>query len=157
MRHVEILANVTGGAPAAVFEALSDFERYPDATDAVRNVTVARQTATKSASSWEVNFRSGVLRWKEEDEFDSDARIIRFRQTQGDLEHFTGSWHVDEHRDGCTVRFVAQFDMGIPTLASMLDPIAERALRENVSNIICSLLDEPVEIVQSASAADAGA
>ena len=147
MPTVEIVANVIGGVPATVFDALSDFERYPEATDAVRQVTVTRQTSTKAASSWEVNFRSGILRWKEEDEFDHDARTIHFTQTEGDLKLFTGTWHVDEHDDGCVVRFVAQFDMGIPTLASMLDPIAESTLRENVSNIIRCLVDEPVEIV----------
>jgi ribosome-associated toxin RatA of RatAB toxin-antitoxin module len=151
VRYVEVVANVTGGVPAEVFEVLSDFERYPAATDAVRQVIVSRQTTNKVASTWEVNFRSGILRWKEEDEFDRDARTIRFTQVEGDLEHFTGVWHVDEHRDGCVVRFVAQFDMGIPTLAAMLDPIAESALRENISNIIRCLLDEPVEIMAAAA------
>lgn len=147
MRFVEIIANVTGGEPAAVFETLSDFERYPHATDAVRQVTVAQHTTSTVASSWEVNFRSGILRWKEEDELDHDARTIRFTQIEGDLEHFSGVWHVDERDDGCVVRFVAQFDLGIPTLAAMLDPIAESALRENVSNIIRCLIDHPLEIV----------
>ena len=152
MRHVAIVANVTGAAPAAVFEVLADFERYPAATTAVRSVTIARASATRVASAWEVNFRSGILRWEEEDELDPVARTIRFSQTAGDLEHFSGSWHVDEHRDGCVVRFVAQFDMGIPTLAAMLDPIAEGALRENVANIITCLIDEPVEFVGDADA-----
>lgn len=147
MRSVAIVANVTGAAPEAIFEVLSDFERYPAATSAVRKVTVARQSATRIASSWEVNFRSGILRWKEEDELDPEARTIRFVQVEGDLEHFTGAWHVDDHHDGCVVRFVADFDLGIPTLAAMLDPIAESALRENVSNIISCLIDEPVEFV----------
>jgi ribosome-associated toxin RatA of RatAB toxin-antitoxin module len=151
MRHVSIVANVTGAKPGAVFEVLSDFERYPDATDAVREVVIARKSATKVASSWEVNFRSGILRWKEEDVFDREARTIHFSQTEGDLEHFSGAWHVDDHRDGCVVRFVAKFDMGIPTLAPMLDPIAENALRENVTNIICCLLDGPVEFVAAES------
>jgi len=152
VRFVEVVANVTGGVPAEVFEVLSDFERYPAATDAVRQVIVSRQTTNKVASTWEVNFRSGILRWKEEDEFDRDARTIRFTQVEGDLEHFTGVWHVDEHDDGCVVRFVAQFDMGIPTLAAMLDPIAESALRENISNIIRCLIDEPVEIMAATAA-----
>jgi ribosome-associated toxin RatA of RatAB toxin-antitoxin module len=147
VRFVEIIATVTGGEPAAVFEALSDFERYPQATDAVRQVTVTPYTTSTVASSWEVNFRTGILRWKEQDEFDREARTIRFTQIEGDLEHFSGVWHVDEHDDGCVVRFVAQFDMGIPTLAAMLDPIAEGALRENVSNIIRCLIDHPLEIV----------
>jgi ribosome-associated toxin RatA of RatAB toxin-antitoxin module len=151
MRLVSIVANVTGAEPEAVFQVLSDFEAYPAATDAVRDVVITRESATKVASSWEVNFRSGILRWKEEDVFDREARTIHFTQIEGDLEHFSGSWHVDDHRDGCVVRFVAQFDMGIPTLAAMLDPIAENALRENVSNIISCLIDDPVQFVAAAS------
>ena len=147
MRSVSIVANVAGAAPGAVFEVLSDFERYPAATNAVREVVISRTSATTVASSWEVNFRSGILRWKEEDVFDREARTISFTQTEGDLEHFSGVWHVDDHHDGCVVRFVAEFDMGIPTLAPMLDPIAENALRENITNIITCLIDEPVEFV----------
>jgi ribosome-associated toxin RatA of RatAB toxin-antitoxin module len=152
MRLVSIVANVTGATPGAVFDVLSDFEAYPSATDAVREVVVARESPTKVASSWEVNFRSGILRWTEEDVFDHEARTIRFAQIEGDLEHFSGTWHVDDHRDGCVVRFVAQFDMGIPSLAAMLDPIAENALRENVANIITCLIDDPVEFVAGAAA-----
>lgn len=147
MRHVSIVANVRGAEPGPVFDVLSDFERYPAATSAVRDVVISHTTADTVVSSWEVNFRSGILRWKEEDVFDHEARTIRFTQTEGDLEHFSGSWHVDDRDGGCVVRFVAEFDMGIPTLAAMLDPIAENALRENVTNIITCLLDDPVEFV----------
>ena len=147
MHTVEIVAHVRGGMPAAVFEVLTEFERYPELTRAVRKVHVVRETSTRLASAWEVNFRHGILKWSEQDEIDYAGRLLTFTQSEGDLEHFSGSWSVEEDRAGCLVRFVASFDLGMPTLAQMLDPIAESALRENVADIIRGLIDQPVEIL----------
>jgi ribosome-associated toxin RatA of RatAB toxin-antitoxin module len=156
MHTVEIIAHVSGGAPDAIFEVLSDFERYPDLTDAVREVRVERETPTRLWSSWEVNFRHGILKWSERDEIDAARRVIAFTQTEGDLAHFTGAWSVDAHPTGCMVHFVAEFDMGMPSLARMLDPIAESALRENIANIVCGLISEPVEILTAPTAVPDG-
>jgi ribosome-associated toxin RatA of RatAB toxin-antitoxin module len=152
MHTVDIIAHVSGGSPGAIFEVLTDFERYPELTDAVRAVEVLRETPTRLSSTWEVNFRHGILKWSEHDELDFERRVIAFTQTDGDLEHFSGSWSVDAHPTGCVVRFAAAFDLGMPSLARMLDPIAESALRENVADIIRGMIELPVEILSAPSA-----
>jgi ribosome-associated toxin RatA of RatAB toxin-antitoxin module len=145
--NIEITAYVHDGVAGDVFDVISDFERYPEHTDAVRRVTIDGRDGATLSSAWEVNFRNGVLHWKEDDVLDSEQRTIRFTQTEGDLDRFDGAWHVDDHPKGCIVRFVARFDLGMPTLAAMLDPIAESALRENIGKIIRGLMDKPVEIL----------
>jgi ribosome-associated toxin RatA of RatAB toxin-antitoxin module len=143
MQTIEISVEIPAGVPAAVFERLAHFERYPDLTDAVRSVVITVGPGAKLTSEWEVNFRQGILKWAEEDEIDFAHHVIRFTQTSGDLEHFSGEWRVDGRPWGCVVRFLASFDLGIPSLASMLDPIAERALRENVHQIIAGVIGRP--------------
>lgn len=137
MGRVEIKETVPARSAAAMYAVLCDFERYPDHTDAVRQVTVTKSEKSASHSEWQVMFRGGILKWSERDRFDDQARTIHFEQIGGDdLESFVGVWRVDEDGEGCIVHFSAEFDMGLDTLNSLIDPIAERTLRENIQAII---------------------
>lgn len=145
MREVQLWGLVRGGDSASLFDVVSDFARYPEMTDAVRSVEVEQIGDDLVASDWAVNFRSGILRWSEEDRLDPEARRITFSQTGGDFEHFSGQWELRDVEDGCLVGFTAQFDLGIPSLSYMLDPIAEQALLQNLEKIVEGLAGRPVE------------
>lgn len=147
MHSLEINARVYNRSAADIYAALYDFKRYPECSAAVRSVRVDASETGELTSAWETNFRGGILRWVEKDFFDPAAGSIRFEQTEGDIEHFAGAWTVESFEDGGTVRFTAQFDMGIPSLSKILDPIAEHALRENITAIISGLFGAQVEIL----------
>ena len=152
MRHLDVQLAAAGWRAEDVYAILCDFERYPDHAVAVRTVRVKPAANGDVLSSWEVMFRTGVLRWTEEDHFDPVRHRIEFRQTEGDIEHFAGEWTVDDDGSGNSlIRFSADFDLGIPTLAGILEPIAERALRDNIRAIVCGLLGTSA---QSAAPAD---
>ncbi|MDV3205559.1 MAG: cyclase, partial [Rhodococcus ruber] len=102
--------------------------------------------------SWTVKFRKGLLRWTEHDVLDRDAGTIAFTQLEGDFEVFDGTWRIGRTEDGASVVFDARFDLGIPSLADILDPVAEGALRENIALILSGLFGE---IRQPALAVDA--
>ncbi len=143
MPQVAVTAVVPGAGPDEVFAAVADFAAYPRHTDAVRDVVV-RPAGGVVESDWEVNFRNGVLAWTERDVVDPSGRRIAFEQLDGDFALFTGSWSVEPDGDGSTVTFEASFDLGMPSLAPMIDPIAERALAENVRAILGGLLGPAV-------------
>ena len=143
MPEVAVTALVRGTCPDAVFAAVAEFAAYPRHTRAVREVVV-RSAGEVVESDWEVTFRNGVLVWTERDEVDPAGRRISFEQTEGDFAAFTGSWLVEPGGEGTTVTFEASFDLGMPSLAPMLDPIAERALVENVRAILGGLLGPSV-------------
>jgi ribosome-associated toxin RatA of RatAB toxin-antitoxin module len=139
VRSVEVIGHVPGLSCADVYARLSDFAAYPQFSTAVRAVQTTEQDG-RAYSTWEVNFRDGILCWTEEDTFDHARHILRFVQTTGDIDHFAGEWSVHAQPDGARVRFHCQFDMGIPGLADILEPIAEQALRDNARSIIAGLL-----------------
>lgn len=145
MRTVQIMARVAADADR-IFDRIRAFERYPELTAAVRDVAVTTGPDGLLLSDWEVGFRDGILRWSEEDRIDAEQRTITFRQTTGDFETFEGVWSVEPADDGCVVRMISTFDLGIPTLAEMLEPIAESALRESIGSILTGLIDEPLDI-----------
>jgi ribosome-associated toxin RatA of RatAB toxin-antitoxin module len=139
--------------PADAYARISDFPRYVELTDAVREVVLHPPGLDgRLVSEWTVRFRKGLLRWTERDTFDPVNRVIEFEQITGDFASFTGSWRMEaaaensEGTDGTEVTFEAQFDLGIPTLADLLDPVAESTLRANIVLILHGLLGVVVPV-----------
>jgi uncharacterized membrane protein len=144
MRTVDLKITIPSRDPDSVYRILSDFGRYSEFSDAVRSVSVTDAGSDVTISHWEVNFRAGVMRWKEEDTFDRPARRITFRQLEGDVALFDGSWECSDSQGSTDIAFSARLDMGIPSLANALEPIAVRTLVENTLSILNGLFGSAV-------------
>ena len=140
MRTIRLRLHVPGQTASDVYETLADFERYPELSDAVRSVAVTEVSENRTVSDWEVTFRAGLLRWTEEDTFDPGNLTIRFHQLEGDVAVFDGSWRCVETAQGSEVLFSADLDLGIPSLADALEPIAVRTLIANIVSIVRGLV-----------------
>jgi ribosome-associated toxin RatA of RatAB toxin-antitoxin module len=135
MPHVTVVATVADCDPDELFEHVARFDSYADIAQSVRTVSVTGE-GDDLVSTWEVDFRKGILKWQEEDSIDRPNRRITFDQTHGDLAVFVGNWSVTSTDEGARVEFNAEFDLGIPSLASMLDPAAARTLIKNARELI---------------------
>ncbi|HJY57533.1 MAG TPA: SRPBCC family protein [Streptosporangiaceae bacterium] len=155
MRTVRLRLHVPGKTASDVYETLADFERYPELSDAVRSVAVTEASENFTVSHWEVAFRAGLLRWTEEDTFDPGALSITFRQVEGDAAVFDGSWQCVDAGHGSEIMFAARLDMGIPSLADALEPIAARTLIDNIVSIVRGLVGH-AELVASDVAVPVG-
>jgi uncharacterized membrane protein len=155
MRTVRLRLHVPGKPASDVYDTLADFERYPELSAAVRSVAVTRVAENRTVSRWEVTFRAGLLCWTEEDTFDPGALSITFRQLEGDAAVFDGSWECVDAEHGSEVVFSARLDMGIPSLADALEPIAVRTLTDNIVSIVRGLVGS-AELVASDVAVPAG-
>jgi len=155
MRTVCLRLHVPHKPASDVYATLAEFERYPDLCDAVQNVAVTEVSENLTVSSWEVTFRAGLLRWTEEDTFDPGALSITFRQLEGDIAIFDGSWQCVDATPGSEIVFYAKLDMGIPSLADALEPIAVRTLIDNIASIVRGLVGS-AELVESEVAVPVG-
>ncbi|MCK9878548.1 SRPBCC family protein [Frankia sp. Ag45/Mut15] len=125
-----------------VFDNILHWEHYPELAPHVRSATVhSTYPDPECASSWELHFRSGLLRWTERDQFLPEKLEIHFEQTDGDFESFSGTWHLAQQGDDVTVAFAADFDFGIPSLEGILDPIAERVIKETVAWAVTGMFE----------------
>lgn len=162
--HVRIEAIVPDGDATHVFDRVQDYERYTEYTDTVRSVTVTpagtdgtdrtggtHRTARTAIveSAWEVHFRSGLLRWTERDVMDPVARRITFDQLTGDFASFAGTWDITETGTDVSVLFTCEFDLGIPSLEPIINPVAMRALDESMGLILHGLLGEDIRLTGS--------
>jgi ribosome-associated toxin RatA of RatAB toxin-antitoxin module len=153
MQHIDFVTQAPGRTASEIYPILCDFERYPHLTAAVRSVQIQHASEGVTVSRWEVNFRGGILRWTEEDWFDPSTYTITFHQTEGDVERFDGTWQIEDVPGGCQVRFTAELDLGIPALGSILEPIAERALKDNIKSILAGLFAAPRGAIERVSQA----
>jgi ribosome-associated toxin RatA of RatAB toxin-antitoxin module len=155
MRTVQLRLSVPHKPASEVYATLADFERYPELSDAVQSVAVTEVSENHTVSRWEVTFRAGLLRWTEEDTFDPGALSIAFHQLEGDAAVFDGSWQCLDAAPGSEIVFSARLDMGIPSLADALEPIAVRTLSDNIVSIVRGLVGH-AELVASDVAVPAG-
>jgi ribosome-associated toxin RatA of RatAB toxin-antitoxin module len=142
MRQVKLDALVRKIPADYVYRKMLQFQHYPALAPHVRATTVhATLPEPVGSSSWELNFRSGLLRWTERDEFRTDELRIVFAQTEGDFEEFAGHWQMTQQGEDTALSFRCDFDFGIPSLEGILDPIAERVIRETVAWAVTGLLE----------------
>lgn len=139
MKEVTVRAHIPHACADEVFSVIRDFGNYVTLCDSVRSIVVEPVDDQVSLTSWEVNFHSGILKWQERDTFDAAQRAIHFEQIAGDVDHFSGSWHVMADGNDALVHFQSHFDLGLPMLADMLDPVAQKAIRDNIHSIITGL------------------
>ena len=132
--------------PESVLRRITDFKQWPEASDLVRAVQVRREPDGTEISTWEVVFGQGLLRWSERDWLELDEQRARFELIEGDPHHFDGIWHVEPEEAGSTLTFDADFDLGMPSLAHVLDPIAVEAVEEAVESVLRGLYGDALEI-----------
>jgi ribosome-associated toxin RatA of RatAB toxin-antitoxin module len=143
MRHLQLDALIRGQSAEAVYDSLIKFDRYPELAPHVQSATV-HQTWPESTgrSSWILHFRSGLLRWTEQERFRRDELVIEFEQQNGDFDEFTGCWTLRRSGEDTELHFEADFDFGIPSLEGILDPIAERVIKETVAWVVVGMFDD---------------
>jgi len=116
-----------------VWDLLLDLESYEESMDNVRwtRLVGADNEHTRRAE-WSVLLKGSILEWEEEESLDHDAHKVVFKQLRGDLEFFDGYWSLEELGSNEThAHFEVVFEIGIPMLAEMLNPVAQRSLQES--------------------------
>jgi ribosome-associated toxin RatA of RatAB toxin-antitoxin module len=142
MRRVELNAEIDGVDPDRAFTDLVRFDMYPGLTRHVKSTEVHRTLPHDTGrSSWELNFRSGLLCWTEQEHFHRSAGRIEFEQVDGDFDTMSGVWQLAPRPGGCTVHFRADFDFGIASMETILDPIAERVIKETIARAVVGMFD----------------
>jgi ribosome-associated toxin RatA of RatAB toxin-antitoxin module len=137
------LVEVSEVVPAPVgkvWEALNNVESYTRVMDHVHSLTVLESRPDHRLIAWEVDLKGCLMKWIEREAIYPERHRIEYQQTKGDLEQFEGYWQLEPLSDEtCRLTLTVQFEIGIPMLADMLNPVAERAIRNNSVKMITAL------------------
>jgi ribosome-associated toxin RatA of RatAB toxin-antitoxin module len=152
-QQVEVRATHPHGNADQAFSVLRELDRHVVTGEVIRSLTVEPLGDDLRVSHWDVKFRNGILRWSQRDEFDAATRTMRFELVDGDAEVLEGTWRMEDRADGCTITFSCEFDLGIPSLAEFLDPVAVRILGETVIAQLTDIFGPELVFDQAAEAA----
>jgi len=133
--RVEV-SEAVGAERRAVYEIAKDMESYPTYMPNVKEVAVVERYDDGTLTSWDTVLEGRPFRWKERDVFDDDAMKITYRQTEGDLKKFEGEWRFEEVEGGTRVTLTVDFEIGIPMIAALLNPVARLKVRENCAMML---------------------
>ena len=137
------LVEVHERLPAAVEDVwalVTDVEAYPRLMEPVRSLEVLERGPSHKVTAWEVVLKGSILAWTEYEEHHPARYRLDYHQVEGDLDEFDGYWQLDRVDDRTTdAVLLVRFEIGIPMLREMLDPVAERAIRENSRKMLRSL------------------
>ena len=124
-----------------VWDSVLDVESYAESMENVRSVRLVESNGEGVRRvAWSVLLKGSILEWEEEEQLDHDTHKVAFKQLQGDLEFFDGYWSLEELGPSETrAHFEVEFEIGIPMLAEMLNPVAQRALEESGTEILRGL------------------
>jgi coenzyme Q-binding protein COQ10 len=127
------------GPPPACYALIKDMESYPKFMDAVRSLRVLERHGNVTVTEWVASFQGRLLRWTEREEWDDAHFCQRYRQLAGDLKRFEGEWRCVPDGDGTEVVLTVDFDLGIPMLAPMLDPVARLVTKRNSDSMLAAI------------------
>ena len=111
-----------------VWSTILDILAYPTFMENVEATAILDDDGVHRTSSWSVLLKGSVLEWTEAEVIDPGNGRITFNQVDGDLDVFDGHWQVDRVGDETHVSMIVEFEIGIPLMADMLNPVAARAL-----------------------------
>jgi ribosome-associated toxin RatA of RatAB toxin-antitoxin module len=131
-----------------VWRAVLDVERYPDSMESVRTVQITSvESPERRRIAWSVSLRGSILEWEEDERIDHDAHSIDFQQLAGDMEWLEGAWRLIATGPSTThISLEVSFEIGIPLLAEMLNPVAERSFHENCDEMIRGVEQEALAV-----------
>jgi coenzyme Q-binding protein COQ10 len=130
MAYVERSIRICG-QPSAVYELAKDMESYPDFMPDVESVKVVERSPARTVTEWETSVDGTPILWTEEDLFDDDNLVIRYRLIEGDLDKFEGEWRFLAIEGQTQVTLTVDYDFGIPELTAMIGPTLEQKVGEN--------------------------
>ena len=124
----------------SVWRLVCDVDGYPGFMEPVQSVTTLSREGDESTVSWEVLLKGSTLKWTEREHRRPESYRVDFAQLDGDLERFSGYWQLADAGGGVTdAALYIDFEIGIPMLRDMLNPVAVKALRENSTIMLKSL------------------
>lgn len=137
MPHIECSIWLKG-VPTQAYIMAKDMEMYPHFMENVLEVRVLTRDPDENSTitQWVTEVEGRKMRWTEKDLFDDRALTITYRQTAGDLKKFEGEWRFLPSGEGALVILTVDFDLGIPMLSALLNPILEKKTRENCEKML---------------------
>lgn len=138
MPYVEV-SKVINAPKGSLYGILKDMEKYPQFMKDLKSVKVLERHENTTLTEWETTIMGNKIKWVEKDIFDDANHHIRYHQKSGDLHKFEGEWILTEIDQGTRVTLTVDFEIGVPMLAGLINPVAKLMIKDNCENMLNAL------------------
>lgn len=152
-RRVTVRGLVRNESPRTLTELLANFDEYPSYTSTVVSADTEDAGNGHKRTHWAIKFQDGILKWVQDEWVDETDGRITFKSVNGDFKSLEGSWSATQVGDDSEVVFDVTFVSGLGTLSEVVDPIAERILREDFEVIMRAVIGDRLELLTGAGQA----
>ena len=135
MPYVEVSLLVSA-AREIIYPILKDMEKYPEFMKDLVSVRVLSRDNNTTITHWISNVDGRIIEWKEQDVFDDENMHIAYCQLEGDLKKMQGEWILQPFPEGTEIKLTVDFDLGIPMLSGLMNPILKSKVRSNGNNML---------------------
>ncbi len=134
-----------------LYAILADMSQFPDFMKNVESIEITERGDNYTLSHWVTRLQGAKFSWTERDTFYPQEGRITFTQIEGDLKLFQGEWRLTPTNGGTEVTLETEFEFGIPMLATILNPIAKLALKDNARSMVRAIghRAEPIDHTHS--------
>jgi len=138
MPYIEV-STIVSGELSHIWDIVQDMEGYPKFMPNLQRVEVLERGDNSTVSSWVSNVDGRIIKWKERDVFFPDQYRIEYCQVSGDLKKFEGHWQLTPVDGGVKIVLTVDFEFGIPMVATLLNPLLKKKVRENSEGMLAAI------------------
>jgi len=128
--YVESFINIKA-LKEEIYKVTKDMEKFPEFMRDVKEVNLIKKEEDKTVTEWITDIDDIMISWTEEENFDDEKCLIKYKLIEGDLDKFEGEWRFEDAPNGTKVTLTVDFDFGMPSMEELLGPVLELKVREN--------------------------
>jgi ribosome-associated toxin RatA of RatAB toxin-antitoxin module len=121
------------------YRIVVDVERFPEFMENVTSVEILSEDAGRKVIAWEMTIDDAPLDWVEEVHYDAERLRADFRAIDGVFERFDGHWQVFPDSTGSRVEFALEYEIGLPEIEDVINPILRTRLTANLEAMMACL------------------
>jgi len=151
-----VVSSVDIKAPVGqVFDLARKVEDFPEFMPDVKTVELReRRDDGYSRTYWEaiasIQKIIKVIRWEEEENWDSENLSCSFAQTKGDYKHYNGGWKFEDNGGSTQVELTIDYDLGLPLIGPLIKKLLDKLMQENCDSML-NAIKEKAEMMEGSS------
>ncbi len=130
------------GPKEEAYRIARNMEDYPRFMENVKQVKVVQREGNWTVTDWVTNVDGRIIKWQEKDIFNEERPHIEYRQVAGDLKKFEGEWRFEEVAEGTVITLTVDFELGIPMLSGLLNPILKKKTLQNCEAMLTAIKEQ---------------
>ncbi len=120
----------------SVFKIARDVETFPEFMEDLKSLTVLERSedGNRTVTEWTGLIREFkmVVKWTQEDCWDTQRYRDEFKMIQGDMTSMSGYWQFSPSGSGTTFESVMDYEYDVPLIGPMIKSLIKKKMADNI-------------------------